>query len=82
MPSVNEINDILRNTLVLAEDAIAADPESPLLGAVRELDSVGIMAVVNALEEAYDIEIDDEEISAEVFMTLGTLARFVEDKAE
>ena len=41
------------------------------------------MAVVNiitALEEHFGIAVDDDEISAEAFETLGSLTRFVEQK--
>jgi acyl carrier protein len=36
--------------------------------------------VVTGLEEQFDIEVDDDDFSAEVFETLGSLTRFVEDK--
>ena len=32
------------------------------------------------MEEYYDISIDDDEISAKTFETLGSLTRFVEQK--
>ena len=51
-----------------------------MLGAVKELDSVGVVSMITALEENFDISIDDDEISAAVFETLGTLTDFVQQK--
>ena len=68
------IKRILRDTLVLGEAT------SPLLGAIPELDSVGVISVLTALEEEYDIVVEDDEISAAVFNTLGTLTEFLEEK--
>jgi len=38
------------------------------------------VSVLTALEENYDIALEDDEISAEVFSTLGTLTEFVRQK--
>ncbi|NIB43094.1 acyl carrier protein [Pseudomaricurvus alkylphenolicus] len=80
MALVDDIRDLLCNTLVLEAETATMGSDSPLLGAVRELDSVGVMAVVTALEDQFDIEIDDDEISTEVFKTLGSLTSFVAEK--
>jgi acyl carrier protein len=80
MALIDEIKLILRDTLVLDDDVKQFDASSPLLGAVKELDSVGVVSVLTALEENYDIALEDDEISAEVFSTLGTLTEFVRQK--
>jgi acyl carrier protein len=80
MALIDEIRDLLKNSLILGEEIDALDPGSPLLGSFRELDSVGVMAVVTAIEDHFDVEVDDTEISTEVFKTLGSLVGFVERK--
>jgi acyl carrier protein len=44
------------------------------------LDSLGIEQLVDFLEYEYGIEFADEEVSAENFATVPTLAAVVEDK--
>ena len=80
MSLMDELKVILRDTLVLDDDVKQFDAKSPLLGAVKELDSVGVVSMITALEENFDISIDDDEISAAVFETLGTLTDFVQQK--
>jgi acyl carrier protein len=66
--------------LVLGDEVESLEATSPLLGAIPELDSVGVISVLTALEEEYDIVVEDDEISAAVFNTLGTLTEFLEEK--
>ena len=80
MDLADDIKRILKDTLVLGDEVDDMDLDSPLLGAVPELDSVGVVSVLTALEEEYDIEVEDDEISAAVFRTLGTLADFLKAK--
>ena len=80
MALTDDIRRILQDTLVLGDEVQAMTPDSPLLGAIPELDSVGVVSVLTALEEELDIVVEDDEISAEVFATLGSLVAFVEEK--
>jgi acyl carrier protein len=41
---------------------------------------MAVVTVLTMLEEEFGITVDDDEISAEVFQTLGTLTAFVERK--
>lgn len=54
--------------------------ESSLLNGIPEFDSMAVVSVVTALEEVFGIEVDDEDISAETFETLGSLTDFVGSK--
>lgn len=71
---------VLRGTLQLSDKADEFTPTSPLLGHVPELDSMAVASVLAGLEEHFDIEIDDDDISAEVFETFGSLCDLVDDK--
>lgn len=51
-----------------------------LLGAVPEFDSMAVVALVAALEEQLGISIEDDEISAATFASVGSLVDFVTDK--
>jgi acyl carrier protein len=52
--------------------------ESPLLGAVPELDSMGIIQLLTALSEHYQLDVATSELHQEVFTTVGSLLAFVE----
>ena len=80
MDMVNEIREILRDTLQLGAQADDLGTASPLLGAVPEFDSMAVVSVLTMVEEQFDIVIHDEEVSAEIFATVGTLSEFVAKK--
>ena len=80
MSELPAVRTILRNTLQLGARADAFSASTPLLGHVAELDSMAVVAVLTAIEEHYGIAVDDGDLSAEVFETVGTLTTFVESK--
>jgi acyl carrier protein len=41
---------------------------------------MAVVAVITALEEQYGFFVEDDEISADTFSTLGSLVEFVENK--
>jgi acyl carrier protein len=71
---------ILRSALGVPDGTIAADPDTPLLGAIPEMDSMSVVAILLSIEEQYGITVDDEEIDADIFATVGSLTVFVESK--
>lgn len=71
---------ILRDTLNLGHRADQLTPESPLMGSVPEFDSMAVVGVVAAIEEEFGVTIQDDELSAEIFATVGSLAQFVARK--
>ncbi|RZA31335.1 MAG: acyl carrier protein [Lysobacteraceae bacterium] len=78
----DETKTILIDVLSLGENGRRLDADSPLLGALPELDSMAVISLIAALEEHFDIAIDDDDISASTFATLGTLAAFVASKRD
>lgn len=76
----NEVRNIVSDVLSLGVRGQSLTEDSPLLGAVPELDSMAVVNVITALEEHFGITVDDDEISASTFETLGSLTRFVEQK--
>ena len=78
---LNEVKNILIDVLHLGEAGQALDADSPLLGSLPELDSMAVVTLIGALEEHFGIAIDDDDISASTFETLGSLAAFVASKA-
>lgn len=80
MSVIDGVRRVLQEVLQLGERVRSFDYSTPLFGSVPEFDSMAVVAVITGLEEQFDIEVDDDDISAEVFETLGSLTRFVEAK--
>lgn len=53
------------------------DPHTPLLGRGIGLNSIETLTLVAGIEEAFDIQMDDEDLTAELFKSLGTLTEYV-----
>ena len=53
---------------------------TPLLGRGIGIDSVETLTLVAGIEETFDIQIDDADLTAELFKSLGTLAEYVLQK--
>jgi acyl carrier protein len=52
--------------------------ESVRLAEDLHLDSTSMLELLMALEEAFELEVDPEDLNVEDFATLGTLADFVQ----
>ena len=74
------VKQILMRNLNLCGQPDELTISSPLLGAIPELDSMAVVSIITALEEDFGFVIDDDEISADSFETLGSLVAFVERK--
>ena len=64
----------------LGAKAASFDESTPLLGTIPEFDSMAVVTVITGLEEQFGFVVDDDEITAETFETVGTLCEFVEGK--
>jgi acyl carrier protein len=76
----SDVIAILQSTLGVPAGAISPHPDTPVLGAIPEMDSMSVVGILASLEEQYGIMVDDDEIDAEVFATVGSLTAFVESK--
>ncbi len=77
---LNDIKTILIDVLSLGDAGQSLTADSALLGSIPELDSMAVVNLMTALEEHFGITIDDDEISASTFETLGSLDAFVQQK--
>lgn len=80
MNTLTDVKSLLARSLQLGPRTEALTAQSPLLGALPELDSMAVVTILTALEEHFGFTVDDDEISAESFATLGSLVEFVEQK--
>lgn len=81
MDTVARVKTILRDTLNLGDRAERLSVDSPLLGGLPEFDSMAVVTVVTMIEDEFGITIEDDELSADVFTTFGSLVNFVSQKA-
>jgi acyl carrier protein len=73
-----KIREILIAQLELDPDSLTTvDAGTPLLGHGIGLDSVDILAVSAGIEEHFDIQIPDDDLTLELFESIGTLADYV-----
>ena len=54
--------------------------DTPLLGAIPELDSMAVVSLITGIEERFGVSVDDDEIDGNTFATVGTLVEFVAGK--
>lgn len=80
MVVIEGVKRVLREVLQLGDRVEAFDGSTGLFGSIPEFDSMAVVTVVAGLEEHFDIEIDDDDITAEIFESVGTLTRFIEEK--
>ena len=71
---------VLGSVLNLGDRTARFTLDSPLLGAVPELDSMAVVSLLTALEEKFDFQVDDDEVDGQTFATVGSLVAFVESK--
>jgi acyl carrier protein len=67
----------LDEVLALGGRGLQFDRSTPLLGAMPELDSMAVVALITTLEERLGLEFHDDELDARAFASVGSLADFV-----
>jgi acyl carrier protein len=78
---LEEVKNLLTDVLNLGPAGQSLNADSPLLGALPELDSMAVVGVIAAIEDRFGIAVDDDDISASTFETVGSLADFVAQKS-
>lgn len=77
-----DLKNILISTLGLKIQPEKINGNDGLLGAIPEFDSLAVVTLIEAIEDCFDVVIDDDEVEAEIFETFGGLLEFVEQKVE
>jgi acyl carrier protein len=76
---LDRLRALLAERLGFASDG-PVDESTGLLGQGIGLDSVEVLQLVSAIEEAWSLTIEDEELKREHFATLGTVVSFVQER--
>lgn len=77
MALIDDVIPLLKEVLQVKHSLTS---ESALLGDMPEFDSMAVVSVLTGLEEQFGIMIDDDEVDASIFETVGSLVSFVEGK--
>lgn len=79
--------DIRKEVLAIIDEVLSLqgrtsqfDLDTPLLGALPELDSMAVVGLINLIEERFDFVVEDDEIDGATFATVGSLVEFVGGK--
>lgn len=78
--TITNVKKILIDVLNLGEYGEELDERSILLGSLPELDSMAVVSIIAKIEEHFGFAIADDEITGQVFETLGSLSAFVDGK--
>jgi acyl carrier protein len=78
--TLEDVKAVLVSVLGIEDRAATIDAGTPLIGSLPELDSMAVLELVAALEARFGITVDDDEVTAEVFETLGSLTALVDQK--
>ncbi len=80
MNTQKEVLSLLDEILSLNGRSADFSAETPLLGAIPELDSMAVVALITGFEERFGFMVGDDEIEGSTFATVGSLVEFVEGK--
>lgn len=76
--TLDTVKIIVGRTLGITERVGDWDTSTPLFGAVPELDSLAVVELAAAIEDAFGFQIEDSDFTADVFETIGSLAAFID----
>lgn len=77
---LEDVKASLGRSLQIGDKVGSFTAETRLLGELPELDSMAVLTVILGLEEHFGIEVEDDDISAETFETVGSVVEFVNAK--
>ena len=69
-------------TLELHDREATITEETLLFGSMPELDSLALVELITALEDRFGFEMDEANITAEVFESVGSLATHIDSQLE
>jgi serine O-acetyltransferase len=77
---VSRLVSLLRRTVEVVTMPSQLDRSTGLLGEGIGLDSVEILKLICAIEEEFELTIDESQLSAARFKTVGSLANFIHER--
>ena len=78
--TTDQIIKIVVPVLGLTGNSSGFTRSTKILGNFPEFDSQAAVSILLALEDTFEIQIADDEVSAELFETVGSIEDFVAEK--
>ena len=78
MDTLTQVTTLLEEVLGLGARAKSFHRSTPLLGAIPELDSMAVVSLICGIEERFGFAVNDDDIDASAFESVGSLVDFVE----
>jgi acyl carrier protein len=80
---LNELSSKIVDILNLQDiDPDGIDPDEQLVGGRLGIDSIDVLEMVMLIEQDYGIVIDNKELGAQVFVSLNTLAAYIQSQSK
>jgi acyl carrier protein len=74
----SRVKDFIKDEILFEDTNASLADDTPLLNGI--MDSLGLMQLVAFLEEEFDVEIDDADMTADHFRTVGDIQDLVNQK--
>ena len=79
MTHLPDVLRVLDDALQLQGRSASFNADTPLLGALPELDSMAVLALVSGPEAHFGIAFSDDQLSGSSFATVGSLCTLVQE---
>jgi acyl carrier protein len=80
--ALDQVRGLLAEVLQLGIRCADFKSDTLLLGNLPELDSMAVVTVIAALEEHFQLVVDDDDDLAEAFVSMGSLTQYVLEKSK
>lgn len=80
--TLDEVRNLIAETLGIEDRVASMDASTPLLGEIPELDSLAVVEIAAGIEDRFHFQVDDTNFTADVFETLGSLTSFVDSNRQ
>ncbi len=81
MVSLEDVKQIIGDVLQIGDRVDQFTADTALLGSIPEFDSMAVVSILTAFEDRFGVFVDDDEVSAEIFESVGSLQAFLTEKA-
>ncbi len=79
---VDTVIEVLCRILLLDSDRSGINRSTELIGNLPGFDSHSVVALMLELEDEFGVQFEDDEVSAELFASVGSLTDFIAGKLD
>jgi len=75
-----KVREFIASEIMYDESPASLTDDTKLLGGI--MDSLGLMQLVSYIEEQFEVQIDDSEVTVDNFQTINDIDRLVSSKVQ